>query len=93
MHVKSTRSLPLFDELEHQPRRTHLQRRGDFRHVRIAEQEVNASELVRVGQRLIARVHDRPVLLNPFEEIVNDVVRALGNLKVQHGLITKRAHS
>ena len=39
--------------------------------------------LIRIGQRLVPRVDDRSVLLHPLEEIVNDVVRALGNLKRQ----------
>ncbi len=42
---------------------------------------MNTSILIGVGQRLIPRVHNRPIVLHPFEEIVHDVVGPLGNLE------------
>jgi hypothetical protein len=42
---------------------------------------MNPAVLVRIGQRLIACIDDRTVVLNPLEKVVDDVVGALGDLE------------
>ena len=67
----------ILDQLEDQARRSKLQRRRIFSHIGIAQQQVDAAILVRIRQRLVARIDDRPVLLYPLKEIVHDIVRTL----------------
>src|SRR5688572_31189585 len=42
---------------------------------------MNAPVLIRIGQRFISGIHDGPILLHPFEEIIHDIIGTLGELK------------
>src|SRR5262249_22354060 len=46
---------------------------------------MNAAVLIRVGQRLISGIHDGAILLDPFEEVIHDVICTLRNLKREGG--------
>jgi hypothetical protein len=48
---------------------------------------MNTAILIRVSQWFISGIHDGAILLHPFEEIIHDVIRALGELKREDGLL------
>src|SRR5512147_1590797 len=48
---------------------------------------MNSTVLIRIGQRLISGIHDGAILLHPFEEVIDDVICTLGNLKREEGLL------
>ena len=57
------------------------------RPARPAQQEVNATVLIRVGQWFISGIHDSAILLHPFEEVIHDVICALRELKREDRLL------
>ena len=59
-----------------------FERGGEGAHVGIADQEMQPAIFAVIGVRLIAGVDDRAVELHPLVDVVDDVIGALGDLKV-----------
>ena len=69
------------NQLQHQRGGAHLQRGGKLAHVRIADNDVEAPILPRVGMRLIAGVHDRAAVKRVHARLFGEEIRPLGELE------------
>jgi hypothetical protein len=70
----------VFDHREHDRRRAHLEIGGQLRHVGVAHDDVQATVLLGIGVRLVARVDDRPRVHRLEADLGLQEVRALGDL-------------
>ena len=72
----------LFDKREHHRGQAYFERGGKRAHVGVAQQQVQTAEPVVIRQRFVAGVDDGPVELHPLIDVVDDVIRALGELEI-----------
>jgi hypothetical protein len=71
-----------FEQIKHERRGPNLEQKCCGQNTRVAMQQMKASILPRVSQRLIPRINNRAIELHPFEKVVIDVIGALADLKV-----------
>lgn len=74
-----------FEEVEDQGRGSDFEGGGDRQDGGIAVEEVEAAEALGIGQGFVAGIDDGAVELDPFEEVVVDVIGALAELEIGVG--------
>src|SRR6185503_11286982 len=67
--------------IEHQARGADFEEKCGGQNIAVAVNEMEPAILARIGQWFIARVDNGSIVLHPFEEVVLDVIGALGNLE------------
>ena len=80
--MKFLRQTAFFEQRENAGGGPDFQRGRERAHVGIADQQMEPAILSVIGQRLVARIDDGAVELHPLVNVVDDVIGALAELKI-----------
>ena len=79
-------SFPIFEQRQNARGRADFQRGRERAHVGIADEQMQPPIFAIIGQRLVARVDDGAIELHPLIDVVDDVIGALAQLKIDRRL-------